>query len=69
VYVVSERESSGQDDAGLFAVATWVAVSGLFALYVSSFSSHNKTYGALAGIIIFLVWLWISNVAIPLGAR
>ena len=54
---------------GLFAVAIWVVASGLFALYVSGFSSYNKTYGALAGIIIFLVWLWISNVAILLGAE
>jgi membrane protein len=54
---------------GVFAVVTWVLASGLFALYVSSFSSYNKTYGALAGVIIFLVWLWISNVAILLGAE
>ena len=54
---------------GLFAVTIWVIASGLFALYVSGFSSYNKTYGALAGVIIFLVWLWISNVAILLGAE
>jgi len=54
---------------GLFAVVLWVIASGLFALYVAGFSSYNKTYGALAGIIIFLVWLWISNVAILLGAE
>ena len=47
----------------------WVIASGLFALYVSGFSSYNKTYGALAGVIIFLVSLWISNVAILLGAE
>jgi membrane protein len=54
---------------GVFAVAVWVIASGLFALYVSGFSSYNKTYGALAGVIIFLVWLWLSNVAILLGAE
>jgi membrane protein len=54
---------------GVFAVATWVLASGVFALYVANFSSYNKTYGALAGVIIFLVWLWISNVAILLGAE
>jgi membrane protein len=54
---------------GLLAVLVWVIASGLFALYVSGFSSYNKTYGALAGVIIFLVWLWISNVAILLGAE
>ena len=54
---------------GLFAVLIWVIASALFALYVANFGSYNKTYGALAGIIIFLVWLWISNVAILLGAE
>ncbi len=54
---------------GVLAVAIWVIASGLFALYVSQFGSYNKTYGALAGVIIFLVWLWISNVAILLGAE
>jgi membrane protein len=54
---------------GVFAVVVWVLASGLFAVYVSSFSSYNKTYGALAGVIVFLVWLWISNVAILLGAE
>ena len=47
----------------------WLLASGAFAVYVASFSSYNKTYGALAGIIIFLVWLWISNVAVLLGAE
>jgi membrane protein len=54
---------------GVVAVATWVIASGLFALYVSNFGSYNKTYGTLAGVIIFLVWLWISNIAILLGAE
>jgi membrane protein len=54
---------------GVFAVAVWVIASGVFALYVSNFSSYNKTYGALAGVIIFLVWLWISNIAVLLGAE
>jgi membrane protein len=54
---------------GLFAVAVWVLASAVFALYVANFGSYNKTYGALAGVIIFLVWLWISNVAILLGAE
>ena len=54
---------------GLLAVVIWLVISGLFALYVSNFSSYNKTYGAVAGVIIFLVWLWLSNVAILLGAE
>ncbi|KAB1910709.1 YihY/virulence factor BrkB family protein [Micromonospora sp. AMSO31t] len=54
---------------GILAVVIWLVISGLFALYVSNFASYNKTYGALAGVIIFLVWLWLSNIAILLGAE
>ena len=54
---------------GLLAVVVWVAASGAFAVYVANFGSYNKTYGALAGVIIFLVWLWLSNVAVLLGAE
>jgi membrane protein len=49
------------------AVIIWIIASALFALYVANFSSYNKTYGSLAAVIIFLVWLWISNLAILLG--
>jgi membrane protein len=54
---------------GVLAVVLWIAASGLFALYVANFSSYNATYGTLAGVIVFLVWLWISNVVILLGAE
>lgn len=54
---------------GVLAVIGWVIASLAFAFYVSNFGSYNKTYGALAGPIVFLVWLWISNVMILLGAE
>jgi membrane protein len=54
---------------GLLAVIIWLAASGGFAVYVANFSSYNKTYGSLAAVIIFLVWLWITNIAILLGAE
>jgi membrane protein len=54
---------------GIVAVVVWVIASAAFALYVASFSSYNKTYGALAGVIVFLVWLWISNIAVLFGAE
>jgi membrane protein len=54
---------------GILAVILWLIASGLFAVYVSFSGSYNKTYGSLATVIIFLVWLWISNVAILLGAE
>jgi membrane protein len=54
---------------GLIAVGLWVLASGAFAFYVANFSSYNKTYGAMASVIIFLVWLWITNTVILLGAE
>ena len=54
---------------GILAVVIWILASLAFAFYVASFSSYNKTYGALGGVITFLVWLWISNIAVLLGAE
>src|SRR6478736_3425539 len=51
------------------AIVTWVVASALFGLYVSQFSNYNKTYGSLAGVIIFLLWLWITNLALLFGAE
>jgi membrane protein len=51
------------------AVLVWLLVSGGFALYVANFGTYNKVYGALGGVIIFLVWLWLSNLALLLGAE
>src|SRR3954470_13631170 len=49
------------------ALVIWLVASAGFALYVANFASYNKTYGTFAGVIIFLVWLWITNLAILLG--
>jgi membrane protein len=54
---------------GVLAVIGWLIASGAFALYVANFGSYNKTYGALGGVVVFLVWLWISNIMILLGAE
>ncbi len=54
---------------GVMAVVLWILVSGAFALYVATFASYNKTYGALASVVVFLVWLWLTNVVILLGAE
>ncbi|MGA9284446.1 MAG: YihY/virulence factor BrkB family protein [Solirubrobacteraceae bacterium] len=51
------------------AVLLWILVSAAFAFYVASFASYNKTYGALGGVVVFLVWLWITNTVILLGAE
>lgn len=54
---------------GLLAVLLWLVASAGFALYVANFGSYNKTYGSLAAVIVFLVWLWITNLAVLLGAE
>ncbi|MFF3330523.1 YihY/virulence factor BrkB family protein [Streptomyces sp. NPDC002888] len=51
----------------VLALVIWLIASAGFAFYVANFASYNKTYGTLAGVIVFLVWLWISNIAILLG--
>jgi membrane protein len=54
---------------GLLAVLLWIIASAGFALYVANFGSYNRTYGTLGGVIIFFIWLWISNLAVLLGAE
>jgi membrane protein len=54
---------------GILAVLVWLIASAAFAFYVANFASYNATYGAMAGVIVFLLWLWISNIAILLGAE
>lgn len=51
------------------AIMTWIGTSVLFGVYVANFGSYNKTYGALAGVIVFLLWLWITNLALLFGAE
>jgi membrane protein len=53
----------------VLAVLVWVIVSAGFAFYIAKFALYNKTYGTLGGVIIFLVWLWLTNVAVLLGAE
>ena len=54
---------------GVVALVVWIIASLLFALYVAKFASYNKTYGSLGGVVVFLVWLWLTNVAILFGAE
>jgi membrane protein len=53
----------------ILAVVVWVLASAAFAFYVATFSSYNKTYGALAGVVVFLVWMWLTNLAVLFGAE
>ena len=51
------------------AIVVWILASVGFGFYVANFSSYNKTYGSLAGAIVFLLWLWITNLALLFGAE
>lgn len=53
----------------VFGVSTWILASLLFFVYVSNFSSYSATYGAFAGAVILLVWLWLTNVVLLFGAE
>jgi membrane protein len=54
---------------GIVAVLVWIVASVGFAFYAANFASYNKTYGSLGAMIVFLVWLWITNLAILFGAE
>ncbi len=51
------------------AIVAWIIASALFGFYVANFASYNRTYGSLAGVIVFLLWLWITNLALLFGAE
>lgn len=53
----------------LLAVVTWAVATAAFGFYVANFSSYDKTYGALAGVVVFLLWLWLTNLALLFGAE
>ena len=51
------------------AIVTWIALSAAFGYYVANFGSYDKTYGTLGGVIVFLLWLWLTNLALLFGAE
>jgi membrane protein len=53
----------------VLAIVLWLAASGAFGFYVSKFGSYNKTWGSLAAVVVMLTWLWLSSVALLLGAE
>jgi membrane protein len=59
----------GITPGALLALALWVVASVAFAFYVANFGSYDRTYGTLGGAVSFLVWLWITNIAVLLGVE
>ena len=53
----------------LIAIVVLALATLAFGLYVGNFSNYDRTYGSLAGIVIFLLWLWIANLALLFGAE
>ena len=53
----------------VIAIVVWAVISAAFGFYVASFGNYDATYGALAGIIVFLLWLWLTNLALLFGAE
>jgi membrane protein len=53
----------------VLATLIWIAASGLFAIYTSMFASYNKTWGSLSVVIVMLTWLWLTGIALLLGAE
>jgi membrane protein len=53
----------------IIALVAWIVASIVFAIYVANFGSYDKTYGTLGGVVVFLLWMWITNIAILLGAE
>ncbi|WNG90284.1 YhjD/YihY/BrkB family envelope integrity protein [Mycobacterium sp. ITM-2016-00317] len=51
------------------AILTWVVASLGFGFYVANFGNYNKTFGTLAGVIVFLLWVWLTNLALLFGAE
>ncbi|MEU6308555.1 YihY/virulence factor BrkB family protein [Streptomyces chartreusis] len=65
----SARRRAHSLPGGVLAAMLWLAVSAGFSLYASTLAAYNRLYGSLAGIVVFLVWLWLSNLALLAGAQ
>jgi membrane protein len=66
---VEQRKWRFLTPGSLVAAVMWIAISGLFAVYTSTFGSYNKTWGALSAVIVTLTWLWLSSTALLFGAE
>ena len=66
---VEHRKWQFLTPGSLVAALLWIAASGLFAVYTATFASYNKTWGSLSAVIVMLTWLWITGMALLLGAE
>ena len=66
---IEERKWEFLTPGSIVALLLWLAASGGFAFYTSAFGSYNKTWGALAAVIVMLTWLWLTAIALLFGAE
>jgi membrane protein len=66
---IEERKWEFLTPGSIVAVVLWLVASGGFAFYTSAFGSYNKTWGALAAVIVMLTWLWLTAIALLFGAE
>jgi membrane protein len=66
---VRHRSLRSLTPGAVTAIGAWIVVSFLFAIYVANFGSYNRTYGTIASAVVFLVWLWLTNIAVLFGAE
>src|SRR5512132_3109172 len=64
---VRQRGFKWISPGAVVALVVWLLASAGFGVYVSQFGSYNKVYGSLAGVVVILIWLWITNLAILFG--
>jgi membrane protein len=69
--VLPDRDAPARElvPGAVVAVVLWLGVSRLFGLYVDVAGDYDRTYGAAAGVVVFLLWLWLSNLALLVGAE
>ncbi len=66
---VKQPKMRWMSPGAVLAILAWILASAAFGFYVANFSSYNATYGSMAGVIVFLLWLWITNLALLFGAE
>jgi membrane protein len=66
---VHQRGISAVVPGALLALVIWAVATAGFGFYVANFGTYNETYGSLGGVIVLLVWMWITNIAVLLGAE
>lgn len=63
-----DRPQRGVTVGAVVAIGLWLGATAGFGVYVAGFATYDRTYGALAGVVVLLLWVWLTNVALVLGA-